>query len=419
MKNLDIKFFEYQCENGLRVALVHKPDFSRSFFLCGVKCGGIDRRQRVGSKEIFYPSGCAHFLEHVMFHYRGGDVSDQFAQLSFQVNAVTRPYETTYYFSTTEDPKEPLELLLHFVQNLELTDDVVEKEKGIILSEWDMVHQNPDSCFLMSVWNALYNKHPMKEDVIGKKADILSMNKEILQSFYLNHYTPQNMALIGVSSQDPQTLFDQIKEIEGSLQSSILGKNRLCLLKEDLNVASPSFVKTMDISNQYVGLAIKLEPVKDPRIRFLLETQIQLTLDAFFSTFSAEFQTWIDQRILSLDCGAEADIMPDHAHLLFYAQTPLPNQFYKIVEHVLWQIQNQKIPDAVFTALQNRLYAQQIRLFDRFEELAIEIFQSMAQGISLKEQLNWIASLDVDSTFEAVSNLDLSHQSQILIKGLD
>ena len=97
----------------------------------------------------------------------------------------------------------------------------------------------------------------------------------------------------------------------------------------------------------------------------------------------------------------------------------MPNQFYRIVEHVLWQIQNQKIPDAVFTALQNRFYAQQIRLFDRFEELAIEIFQSMAQGISLKEQLNWIASLDVDSTFEAVSNLDLSHQSQILIKGLD
>ena len=150
-----------------------------------------------------------------------------------------------------------------------------------------------------------------------------------------------------------------------------------------------------------------------------METQIQLTLDAYFSTFSTEFQTWIDQRILNLDSGAECDVMPDHSYLLFYAQTAFSDQFYKIIEHVLWQMQNQKISDDIFTALKNRLYAQQIRVFDRFEGLAIELFQSKIQGISLTEQLDLIASLDAESTFHAVSRLDLSSQSHIVIKGYD
>ena len=419
MKNLDFKSFEYQCDNGLRIFLVHKPDFSRSFFLCGVKCGGMDRVKFFNKEKTFYPSGCAHFLEHVLFHYQGGDVSDQFAQLSCQVNAFTSPYETAYYFSTTEDPKRPLELLLRFVQSLELNDDIVEKEKGIILSEWEMVHQNPDSSFLISVWNALYDKHPMKDDVIGKKEDILSMDKEVLESFYRNHYDPKNMILIGVSSQEPQKLIDRIKKVEHSFPSYTGQQLKPLLFKEGLEVAEPFYVKTMDINNPYVGVAIKLKPEEDPRTRFLLETQIQLTLDAFFSTFSTEFQTWIDQRILNLDYGAECDVMPDHAHLLLYAQTTLSEQFYKIIDHVLWQMQNQKISNEIFTALKNRLYAQQIRVFDRFEGLAIELFQSEIQGISLMDQLDLIASLDADSTFRAVSSLDLSHQSRILVKGFN
>ena len=82
-------------------------------------------------------------------------------------------------------------------------------------------------------------------------------------------------------------------------------------------------------------------------------------------------------------------------------------------------VQNQKISDDIFTALKNRLYAQQIRVFDRFEGLAIELFQSKIQGISLTEQLDLIASLDAESTFHAVSRLDLSSQSHIVIKGYD
>ena len=53
MKNLDIKFFEYQCENGLRVALVHKPDFSRSFFLCGVNVGESIAGNGLAVKRFF------------------------------------------------------------------------------------------------------------------------------------------------------------------------------------------------------------------------------------------------------------------------------------------------------------------------------------------------------------------------------
>ena len=60
-------------------------------------------------------------------------------------NAFTSYGETAYYFSTSEDVREPLNLLLDFVQDLDISDASVEKEKGIIVSELNMYLQMSDN----------------------------------------------------------------------------------------------------------------------------------------------------------------------------------------------------------------------------------------------------------------------------------
>lgn len=134
--NLDIK--EKTLENGLHVILVHKPDYHKSLFLVGAGCGGFDIVQEYKGNKILHKSGIAHYLEHQMFYLNGQEVSDQFANLQCQSNAYTSYTETAFYFSTTAPVRTPLKLLLDFVENLDITDQTIEKERGIILSEYDM-----------------------------------------------------------------------------------------------------------------------------------------------------------------------------------------------------------------------------------------------------------------------------------------
>ena len=69
-----------------------------------------------------------------------------------QTNAFTSYTETAYYFQTTSDIEKPLALLLDFVENLDIDQQSVEKEKESILSEYNMYEQNPEQRLLMNTW---------------------------------------------------------------------------------------------------------------------------------------------------------------------------------------------------------------------------------------------------------------------------
>ena len=88
--------------------------------------------------------GVAHFLEHKMFEMQDGDASDKFSMLGASTNAFTSSSRTAYLFSTATNIDECVELLLDFVQYIYLTNETVEKEKGIITQEISMYDDDAD-----------------------------------------------------------------------------------------------------------------------------------------------------------------------------------------------------------------------------------------------------------------------------------
>ena len=170
--------------NGTRVVLIRKPGFSRSLFLAGFGTGGLYLQGNTAEGRRCFRSGAAHFLEHQMFRLNGRDVTDDMAAMQAGTNAYTAFEETAYYFSTTADPLPPLGLLLDFVQTLDITEASVEKEKGIILSEYDMYDQNPESRLLQETMNSLYHVYPLNTDILGTPQDIRDMSTEDLAVFY-------------------------------------------------------------------------------------------------------------------------------------------------------------------------------------------------------------------------------------------
>ena len=143
-------YYTETLENGLRVVLWYKPGYARSLFMMATPLGAMDLIQEDAQGNTYsYPAGIAHFLEHKMFEKQDQDVMNEFSRMGANVNAFTSYNETAYYFSTSGSIEGPLDLLLDFVQQLDISDASVEKEKGIIVSELNMYQQMSDSRLLM------------------------------------------------------------------------------------------------------------------------------------------------------------------------------------------------------------------------------------------------------------------------------
>lgn len=401
---------EETLENGLHVILVHKPEYVKSLFLLAAPIGGFDIRQSVDGVIKEHPTGCAHFLEHKMFNYKGGDVTDDFARMQASTNAFTSYTETAYYFHTTSDVEKPLKLLMDFVENLNITQESVDKEKGIILSEYNMYQQNPETHLLKNTWNALYENHPMHIDILGTPEDIENMKVEDLQEFYSLNYDPSRLTLVGVTGKDIDEIFEIIKEHQANVPSHISRNVQRAILEEKKEVIQEYITEEMETSTPFVCVAYKLNYFEDVQECLKQDLALSTTLDAVFSTMNPDYQTWMDERIITQMVGAECDISPDHGYVMFYGMTDKVDEFVRIVEETVEKIQTEPLNEETLTSLKRRGIAQSIRSLDQYEGLAIDLLHAHLQGYDFIESLQIIETFTPENVLKDIQKLDFSNK---------
>lgn len=182
--------YHEKMDNGLEVYLLPKQGFEKTYGLFSTKFGAIDTTfvPLNGNEMIKVEDGIAHFLEHKMFDMNGTDASDEFAKLGASTNAFTSSSRTAYLFSTTSNEYPCIELLLDFVQRLDITPESVEKEKGIIGQEIKMYDDDPDwRVYFGSIQN-LYNNHPVAIDIAGTVETVNRTDKTMLETCYNTFY---------------------------------------------------------------------------------------------------------------------------------------------------------------------------------------------------------------------------------------
>ena len=150
-KSIDERIVIGEHDSGLKVFVLPKKDFRKKHAYFMTKYGSIYNAFENDSGEIVEkPAGIAHFLEHKIFEEDEDNIFEKFALLGARVNAYTKFDATSYNFSTVDNFQESLELLIDFVQKPHITDENVEKEKGIIEQAIKMYLDNPD-------WKVYFN----------------------------------------------------------------------------------------------------------------------------------------------------------------------------------------------------------------------------------------------------------------------
>ncbi|MGI6512397.1 MAG: EF-P 5-aminopentanol modification-associated protein YfmH [Catenisphaera adipataccumulans] len=405
MKNeLDVK--QETLPNGCQVILVRKPGFHKSLGMLATQAGGFDIKQTLNGPPITYPSGCAHFLEHQMFHYKGGDVTDRFAALQAQTNAFTSFNETAYYFQTTSDVEKPIDLLFDFVEHLEITPQTVAKEKGIILSEYDMYKENVEQRLMKETWRSMYKNHPLRTDILGSREDIQNMTVEQLSRFYRNNYDPSRLIFIGITGKETAPLLTYVRENQSAVPSHLPGRIERLIDPEPAEVVRPYYEDQMDIRIPFVAVGYKLPVEPDEKKNVRMDAAVQMYLDTWMSPLNPEYQTWLDRRILTSAAGAECEFSKDHAFLFFFAQTQEVDAFIKIVEGIIEDMKTKPLDEAAFRSLRSMGIASNIRSTDHYESLALDWIRVKTDHVSFWENLNVLKTMTKTEAEEIVHGLN-------------
>ncbi|GER65689.1 putative zinc protease YmfH [Weizmannia acidilactici] len=211
---LDETLYFETLDNGLKVYILPKQGFNKTFVTFTTKYGSVDNEfVPLGKNEfVRVPDGIAHFLEHKMFEKEDGDVFQQFSRQGASANAFTSFNRTAYLFSSTDQVMKNLETLVDMVQTPYFTEQMVEKEKGIIGQEIMMYNDNPDWRLYYGVIENLYKNHPVKIDIAGTVESIAKITAEQLYECYRTFYHPSNMLLLAVGNVSPEEVISFLKK---------------------------------------------------------------------------------------------------------------------------------------------------------------------------------------------------------------
>jgi predicted Zn-dependent peptidase len=231
---------------------------------------------KVGSRNE-YPgiTGLSHFFEHMMFNG-----SKNYEPKMFDIvmentgganNAYTSENVTVY---TNWFPTSGLETIFQLESDriccLNFDDEMIESERGVVLSERSTWLENSNYYFLLEQVNATaFFAHPYKWPVIGYESDIKNWKKEDLQNYFKTYYVPNNCVVVisgDITVEEVETLskkyFEKIpqgippREIH-TVEPEQLGEKRIVVRKE---VSSPNLMISYHVpeskSDEYYALSL-------------------------------------------------------------------------------------------------------------------------------------------------------------------
>ena len=158
---------------------------------------------KVGSRNE-YPgiTGLSHFFEHMMFNGSkkyGPKMFDRTMEAAGGSNNAYTTENLTVY--TDWFPSSSLEVIYDLeadrIANLALADEMVESERGVVLSERSTGLENSNYRLLNEqVKASAFMAHPYRWSVIGYESDIKNWTKEDLQRYFETYYAPNNAVVV-------------------------------------------------------------------------------------------------------------------------------------------------------------------------------------------------------------------------------
>lgn len=256
---MNIKFIEYDLDNGLHVIL-HK-DNSNPLVAVSVL-------YHVGSKnEKLGLSGFAHFFEHLMFEGSKNIERGGFFKYISSNGGISNAYTTqdeTFYYEILPSNKINLALWLESerMSNAVINKKGINTQRNVIKEERKMYLENSPykTAINEEIPNLLFKKHPYKFPIIGCINELENAKENDYKNFYEKYYTPNN-AILSISGdfnlKDVKKYiklnFDNINKKSSIIKPNIIEDNinkEIFSICKDKNIQIPAVIIAYRIPNK-------------------------------------------------------------------------------------------------------------------------------------------------------------------------
>ena len=365
------RMYREKLSNGLTVAVVPRPGFSRKLAYFVTDYGSIHRKFELDGQEYEVPAGIAHYLEHKMFDLPGRDVSAELAEVGANVNAFTSYDMTAYYFSCTDNFEVALKLLLEFVATPYFTEESVEKERGIIDQEIGMNLDAPDSVVFENLMEGLYRHHQIRVPILGTSESIRQITPELLNLCHRAFYTPGNMILCVVGDVDPEQVKTLALEQLGSQMQSV--GRKIPGPAEEMTAPERYRERSMEVAMPTFQLGFKCEPIGVGERAIRQEVIGDLAAEALFGESSELYLKLYEQGLIDTSFGGGFETVDGCAMLTCGGDSHDPKavrdamiaQAAKLVEH--------GIREEDFLRMKRSALGRRIRDLDSFDSTCFRV----------------------------------------------
>lgn len=413
INNFNEKLYYEKLQNGFLVYMVPLKD-KRSYKInLGIKYGNSYTDFEMDNKKYHTPSGVAHFLEHKLFERENGISPFEFYSKSgTSVNASTSILYTNYYCTGNNNFNENLEYLLNWIKEINITDENVEKEKGIILEEARMYKDNPDRVLYEKVRCNLFNKDPYGKIVIGSLEEIKSITREDLITCYNMFYKPSNMFLIITGDFDKESAIKIIKDNISYLPLSKVPKK--VKVKEEDNVKVPNEVLKLSVTMEHIAVSYKINKKKFKMDDYNLDNYLYILLDILYGGTSKFY----DENLqLGLFNSFNYNITITDTHVVITFNITAEDD--KILEKIEKEFQV-KIEDSDFSRIKKCLIASEVKVIDNVNTINYDIFDDViCYGEYKNKKIDDYKKLNFDELLNVKNNISFKHKSIVKIVSND
>ncbi len=396
-----------QLKNGLNIYVIPKGGYNKQFAIYATKYGSNDISFIVpGEKNpTTVPYGIAHFLEHKLFEDEDINVFDEYSRLGAHPNAFTNFNTTAYHFTSTDNFYECLDILVGFVGRPYFTDESVEKEKGIIAQEILMYEDNPDWKVFFNMLRALYEKHPVRNDIAGTIESIGQINKELLYRCYETFYHPSNMALFVAGDVDPNRIFDQV---EAHFEKGIKKQQEIRrIYPEEPDVAIKEEVREkMSVSRPLFAIGFKDTPVGTGGKSLLKHIMINdIITDMLIGPSSDLYNKLYEQGLIddSFDCGYIGE--KDYGHIMMSGETSDIDRLLDEVGRAIDNIKNTAFEEELFFQIKKKKMGQFIRNFNYIEGMGYMFVSLFVKDVEIFDYMEVLESISYNDIHNQLPNI--------------
>ncbi len=384
-------------ESGLKVAIHPKQEFNNIYVTLQVNFGGTCIKYKIKDSITEIPAGVAHFLEHIMFHNSGFDLSEKFAMSGAEINAYTSKSITAYQFKTINHIHELLSVFMDNFTKFDVSDEVIEKERQIIIHEIMMSKDSIHFNLYKDLMKMMYSDYCIYSDVGGETKDVLKITHDILEKSFNTFYHPENMTLVITGNIDHKKIFELLKNHQFNKKQwpkfnkikPIITHDKL----EDHDIVKMRSNLEESLINFTVRIPKALILQKD---REFLHIALGSIIANVLGLGSKTFDYLEKNNLMNISFYTKLTIENSYGYLSVFIQTNKVLRYKKTMLDILLKISKEPLDKELFEVNKKNILGNYITLFDSLPRVHNLLCNTIIEGVNIDQYLQHIINLRLE-----------------------